>query len=150
MPFRSSPSRTHRIIHNVRGVATRFVAALVLSATPLALDAQGPSQSVASGGSRGARTHDIPVPSAVAAERTTPITIDGKLDEAAWRAATPITEFTQIDPDEGQPASERTEVRFMFDNGALYVGARMYDKAGRAGVRSTLVRRDDNFNSDYF
>jgi hypothetical protein len=92
----------------------------------------------------------VPVPSAVAAERKTPVAIDGKLDEAAWHAATPITEFTQSDPEEGKPASERTEVRFLFDGDALYVGARMYDRMGRAGIKTNLVRRDDNFNSDFF
>ena len=37
------------------------------------------------------------------------------LDDAAWQSATPVTEFTQTDPKEGEPATERTEVRFMFD-----------------------------------
>ena len=48
--------------------------------------------------------------------------LDGKIDEAGWQAATPVTEFTQVDPVEGQPATERTEMRFLFDDGALYVG----------------------------
>src|SRR5437867_8899822 len=56
--------------------------------------------------------HSIPVPSAIATRRAAPITLDAKLDEEAWKAATPITEFTQLDPDEGKPASQRTEVRF--------------------------------------
>lgn len=94
--------------------------------------------------------HLTPVPSAEAARRSGDITLDGRLDEAAWRDATPITEFRQIDPDEGQPGSERTEVRFLFDDGALYVGARLHDSQGSAGVRTSLVRRDAPFNSDYF
>lgn len=95
-------------------------------------------------------SHGIAVPSALAKERTSPIVIDGKLDDAAWATATAVSDFTQTDPDDGKPATERTEVRFMFDNGALYVGAKMYDKLGKKGVKSTLVRRDDDFNSDYF
>jgi hypothetical protein len=78
------------------------------------------------------------------------VILDGKLDEPAWRAATPITEFTQLDPDEGRPASQRTEVRFLFDDDALYVGAKMYDSLGPAGVTTRLVRRDATFDSDYF
>src|SRR5688500_16673047 len=90
----------------------------------------------------------VPVPSARAARRSSTITLDGKLDDAAWQSATPVTEFTQVDPNEGQPATQRTEMRFLFDEGALYIGARMYDTEGRAGVRTSLVRRDAPFNSD--
>jgi Domain of unknown function (DUF5916)/Carbohydrate family 9 binding domain-like len=93
--------------------------------------------------------HTIPVPTAVAARRIGAIVLDAKLDEAAWKAATPITEFRQIDPDEGKPGTQRTEVRFLFDDDALYVGAKMYDTAGAKGVTTRLVRRDDNFDSDY-
>ena len=93
--------------------------------------------------------HSIPVPSARAARRNGQLTLDGKLDDAAWQGATPVTEFTQVDPDEGQPGSQRTEMRFLFDEGALYVGAKMYDTEGRNGVRTSLVRRDASFNSDY-
>ncbi|HEU4884115.1 MAG TPA: DUF5916 domain-containing protein, partial [Longimicrobium sp.] len=78
-------------------------------------------------------------PQAVATRTTQPIHIDGLLNDAAWAAATPITEFRQLDPQEGQPATERTEVRVMYDDGALYVGARLYD---RQPVRSRLGRRD--------
>ena len=67
--------------------------------------------------------HNVPVPSVAAVRRTGPILLDAVLDEAAWAAATPITEFTQFDPDEGKPASERMEVRFLYDDDALYVGA---------------------------
>ena len=93
--------------------------------------------------------HSLPVPSAHAVRRSGQLTLDGRLDDAAWQAATPVTEFTQVDPNEGQPGSQRTEMRFLFDDGALYVGAKMYDTEGRAGVRTSLVRRDASFNSDY-
>ncbi len=90
-----------------------------------------------------------PRPVARAARRTGAVRIDGRLDEAAWAAATPITQFTQQQPDEGHPASERTEVRILYDDQALYVGARMYERGGAHAVRSTLTRRDgllDNNN----
>ena len=86
---------------------------------------------------------------AIAARRTGPIVLDAKLNEAAWQSATPITDFTQQDPHEGQPPSERTEVRFLFDDDALYIGAKMYDSRGAAGVTTRLVRRDAAFDSDY-
>jgi hypothetical protein len=81
-----------------------------------------------------------PDPPQAAATRTTqPIRVDGSLDDAAWAAATPITEFRQLDPAEGEPATERTEVRVLYDDQALYIGARMHD---RQAVRSRLGRRD--------
>jgi hypothetical protein len=97
----------------------------------------------------GGSTHPSPSPLAVAARRTSPIVLDGRLDEPAWQAGQAAGGFTQAQPNEGQPATQRTEVRFLFDDEALYVGARMYDSEGAAGVRTRLVRRDDNFNSDY-
>lgn len=42
---------------------------------------------------------------AQAALRSGPIVIDGKLDDAAWKDAIPVTDFTQVDPDEGRPAT---------------------------------------------
>src|SRR5690349_19403066 len=93
--------------------------------------------------------HTIAVPSAMATRLRGRIVLDGRLDEAAWSAARPITEFTQLDPEEGKPASERSEVRFLFDDDALYVGARMYDALGSRGVTTRLVRRDAMFASDY-
>ena len=55
------------------------------------------------------------------------ITIDGRLDEAAWATAEPVTSFTQFDPKEGEPATQRTEVRILIDEDAIYLGARMFE-----------------------
>jgi len=76
------------------------------------------------------------------------IRVDGRLDEAAWQAATPVDRFTQRQPDEGKPATERTEVRVLIGEDALYIGARLYDHEA-SKIRSRLVRRDDDFGSDY-
>lgn len=75
-----------------------------------------------------------------AAQGAGAIQVDGRLNERAWSAATPVTAFTQTDPREGSPASERTEVRVLYGNDALYIGARLYDSSGR--VSSRLARRD--------
>ena len=73
--------------------------------------------------------------------------VDGRLDDAAWAAATPVTAFTQVDPDQGQPVSEATEIRLVYDEEALYVGARFHDR-GRISAR--LGRRDmDLGDSDW-
>ena len=42
------------------------------------------------------------------------ITLDGRLDEDVWMRAVPATNFLQRDPDNGQPATEQTEVRFVY------------------------------------
>lgn len=99
---------------------------------PGIIAAQGTSASV----------HPTVPPTALAVERTGPIVIDGRLDEMTWQGATPIVRFTQTQPTEAAPATQRTEVRILFDRDALYIGARMYDSLGRAGVRAPLARRD--------
>jgi hypothetical protein len=78
-----------------------------------------------------------------------PLSIDGNLDEAAWQAAPPSGGFKQRDPNEGAPASQPTEVRLLFDDDALYVGARMHDARADSIVR-WLTRRDGMSRSDYF
>ncbi|MBE0594724.1 MAG: carbohydrate binding family 9 domain-containing protein, partial [Gemmatimonadales bacterium] len=88
-------------------------------------------------------------PAVTAVHAATPIELNGRLDEPAWEQAPAATDFTQREPEEGVPATQRTEVRFLFDRDALYVGARMYDSEGAAGVVSRLFRRDGDFESDF-
>src|SRR5689334_4475845 len=117
---------------------------------PITLGAQEQASKATATTGSFAYGHRTAVPAAVAVRRSTPISLDAKLDEEAWKSATPITDFRQVDPDEGQPASQRTEVRFLFDEDALYVGAKMYDLEGANGVITRLVRRDGSFDSDFF
>ncbi len=58
-----------------------------------------------------------------------PITLDGRLDERVWMEAEPASGFTQggRSPNPGYPASQRTEVRFLYDNDNLYIGAICYE-----------------------
>jgi Domain of unknown function (DUF5916) len=76
-----------------------------------------------------------------------PIALDGGLTESAWRRADSVTEFTQLDPDEGAPASERTVVRFLATGEALYVGVEAYDSLPALLSRAQL-RRDADLGSD--
>ena len=86
--------------------------------------------------------HAVP-PRALQAQRATgSIIVDGRLNEEAWSVLEPATDFTQSLPDEGKPATLRTEVRFTYDDEALYIGARMFDPMGARGVKSALMRRD--------
>src|SRR5438309_11856164 len=82
------------------------------------------------------------------ATRTTlPPKIDGKLDDIAWMSVRADARFTQNFPDEGQEPSQRTEVRVLFDDKALYVGIRCYDDSP-AGIVERLTRRDRDTDAD--
>ena len=109
-------------------LVSNALAAAVLAA-PLA--AQGPSTPPAT-----------ELPSAAGTRRTSPITIDGRLDEAAWAAAAPITQLRQSRPDEGAAASLATEFRILYDDDALYIAARLSEPMGPAGIHAPLARRD--------
>jgi hypothetical protein len=126
-------------IGSVFGFAFLRVAALVLVyAFPGVAQDGGPTQQDPSG-----------TRAAVAAERTSPIRIDGRLDDAAWQVAMPVGGFVQAEPVEGTPVDQPTEVRILFDEEAVYIGARMYD-ASPATIARQLVRRDESGQYDYF
>ena len=57
------------------------------------------------------------------------IRLDGRLDEPVYQTVPPITGFIQQMPDEGAPATEKTEAWVMFDGTNIYVGGRMWDSA---------------------
>lgn len=76
------------------------------------------------------------------------ITLDGKLDEPIWKQVPVASGFIQRSPHEGKPASEKTEVRVVYTNKALYVGIRAYDDA-MDSVAATLFRKDGSAYSDW-
>jgi hypothetical protein len=88
---------------------------------------------------RASAATERPVAQAVRTEAV--IRIDGRLDEAAWAAAPVLSDFVQNTPFDGRPASEITEVRVLFDDEALYVGARMLDREP-GGILAGENRRD--------
>jgi hypothetical protein len=74
------------------------------------------------------------------------IGVDGRLDEAGWRDAPRHTEFVQREPDEGAAPTDRMEVRFVYDDSALYVGARMYSGVP---IQAPLGRRDEGDQAEH-
>jgi len=87
----------------------------------------------------------------IGAERLAPgetISLDGSLDEAVWQRAQAAADFIQIDPDNGEPATEQTEFRIAFDANTLYLGIVCHDS--EAGVRLTRYqkRRDEYLQQD--
>ena len=59
---------------------------------------------------------------------TTPIRLDGILDEEVWLLAKPAVGFVQSEPAEGQPATEATEVRVASDGRTIFIGAYLHDR----------------------
>src|SRR5687767_9887497 len=120
-----------------------FELALKLLVAPAILAAQDPSQAGSSAPAGSART--------VSATLITQApSIDGKLYDAAWVSAPPLTGFIQRELREGDPVTERTEVRILSDGEALYVGAWLYDRDPSGVVPGEKVRDVTLDNSDSF
>ena len=70
------------------------------------------------------------IPSTAIASRVdTPPSLDGEvLSDPVWESVSPVSDFWQITPDEGEPASERTEVRIVYTVNTLYFGVICYDR----------------------
>ena len=75
------------------------------------------------------------------------IKVDGRIDEAVWLNAPVLTGFTQFDPVEGVPATQRTEARVLVTDDAIYFAVTAYDDV-EGGVRATLGDRDSFAYSD--
>ena len=78
------------------------------------------------------------------------VILDGRLDEPIWQRAVPAADFVQIDPDNGMPATEPTEVRIAFDSDALYMAVTCYDSEptkwlGYERRRDQFLAADDRF-----
>src|SRR5688500_16746690 len=103
---------------------------------PFSSSAQNVAQVPAAGANSTATTRVMR-----ATRSTGSIQIDGKLDEAAWAAAVPAGDFTQSYPNIGAKPVDPTEVRILFDDDAIYVGARMFDSRPDS-IAAQLARRD--------
>jgi hypothetical protein len=75
------------------------------------------------------------------------IRLDGALDEALWSSAEVATDFVQREPANGSPATERSEVRVLYDSGRLLIGARLHDSEPR-GILGNQMQRDQSLSSD--
>jgi hypothetical protein len=75
--------------------------------------------------------------------------VDGRLDDEAWRDAPPLSGFVQRELREGEPVSERTEVRILSDGVALYVAAWLFDRDPTGIVAGEKIRDVALDNSDY-
>ncbi|PYS26922.1 MAG: hypothetical protein DMG11_18110, partial [Acidobacteria bacterium] len=117
------------------GRCTAGIAVFALLISPVSLPAQN-------GAAKSART----ITAVRASEK---VILDGVLNDRVWEAALPATEFTQRDPDEGKPATERTELRVAYDDFNIYFGVRLFDTEPQKIVRQ-LSRRDNYADADTF
>src|SRR5258708_2095310 len=67
--------------------------------------------------------------------------LDGSLADPLWESAKPVTEFRQREPNEGETATEKTEVRILYTRHAVYFGIHCYDSEP-SGIVATELRRD--------
>jgi hypothetical protein len=70
------------------------------------------------------------------------VRVDGKIDDAVWKTATPVTDFVQKEPVEGGVPTDKLEVRFLYDDAALYVGTRVISK-DPLHIQAPVSRRDN-------
>jgi len=87
-------------------------------------------------------------PTLRAVRLTGSLELDGHVEEAVWQQAPAATEFWQREPHDGQPATERTEVRVLYDDAALYVAFVCYDREPDRILRR-LARRDRVVPADW-
>jgi hypothetical protein len=107
----------------------RLLLLILVAAAPLARAANWPEHPI---------LHAVRATSAPA--------IDGDLSDPVWQTAPEFTGFTQHDPDDGKPAAQRTSVRILYDDKAIYFGATMSDAAPPTAL---LARRDVFINADF-
>ncbi len=139
-------------------LAPHSLSAGTASATPAALDltegGEAPFSEIGFAGS----TEPAGVPQPQAPEEELPlvatripqgmeISVDGELDEEAWSLAEPITDFTQQEPVEGAAPSQPTEIRVLFDDDALYIGA-FFHEPDPSGIIAHQRRRNAGLGTD--
>ena len=96
----------------------------------------------------GAAAQDaLPDKTARIVRTATPPVIDGKIDDAVWAAAELIDDFHQVRPTDGGAPSERTEIRVLFDDDYLYIGAHLYDSEPDKITRN-VMRHGNSLGQD--
>jgi hypothetical protein len=95
----------------------------------------------------GGRRAPDEAPRAVVSRSASSVSIDGVLDEPDWEAAAPIGTLRQRAPREGEEASERTEVKLLYDSQNLYIGVMCFDSAPQQ-IIGRQMSRDGDLSAD--
>jgi len=127
-------------------LAARIAATTAALALALPAGAQGPSSDAAARAERvrllRGRTWGV-----TAARADDTLKVDGRMDEPAWQRAEPVADFYQRERNEGLPATERTEVRVLYDDSYLYVGFHCLDTRPDL-VKARSIFRDESGGAD--
>ena len=107
-------------------IAAAFAA--LAAALPVCLDAQEPAKDAPK-----KRAQAVRVPNGR-------IAVDGVLNEEEWQLATPAADFVQQQPVEYGTPTEPSEVRFLYDDDNLYVGALLHDDDPGRLITNELTR----------
>ncbi|MDQ8153388.1 MAG: DUF5916 domain-containing protein [Gemmatimonadota bacterium] len=91
---------------------------------------------------------DAPLKAVRIAPGARPPVIDGRLDDAVWRTAPAVDDLRQREPTEGAAATERTEVRVLFDGATLYVGVHAFDREP-SRIVARILERDRVMETDF-
>ena len=77
------------------------------------------------------------------------ITIDGKLDETSWNKAPIAGDFFSFEPENGtlEPKNQRSEVKIIYNNNAIYIGAVLYDDSPEK-IQKEITQRDNFGTAD--
>ena len=147
-PFSTSPGVWLFIMHRYRPCALFVVAVLLIAPPVAAQQPPRPAQPVPAGPPAPTLpdtiSRDDQGRATVRAVRvTTPMRIDGKLDEPHYSSVQPASGFIQMEPQAGQPATEKTDVWVSFDKDNVYVGIRAWESQPDKRIVNEM-RRDSN------
>ena len=132
-----------------RREAPRFplwMALLAASTMVVAVPLSAQQDTVTNGDRTSVRDTAVPTLAAVRVQDAPPV-IDGDLSDPVWATAPVAGDFVQFTPSPGEPASERTEARVLYDDEAIYVAIRAWD-SNPEQIAAQLTRRDESSYSD--
>lgn len=75
-----------------------------------------------------------------------PPKIDGYLDDEAWESAPIAKDFVQFEPYNGKNPTQKTDVKMVYSNSAIYIGAMLYDEFPDS-ISKNLCKRDEGFDA---
>jgi hypothetical protein len=132
-------------VHPRHASGLALIAVVALSGLPAEATGQAPSSPTAP---TGADLEESPTSARIRVARALgPVLIDGKLDDADWARASAERRFTQQLPYGGQPPTEPTTVRVLYDAQAIYIGIDCEQRT--APISQHLTRRDEDSESDW-
>ena len=137
------PGITHAALMDVRESLRVFT----LAPDPVSMVPEPASYTVGPAPKVELFSRGLSMPRVQASRTSTPPKIDGRLDDAVWQSAMSIDDFLQREPFEGDPATEKTEVRILVDDDRIYLGFRCYDSEPNRIVASRM-QRDSQLNDD--